>query len=98
VATLREILTLQQDLILEKARALCDSKDPTERAGAAYAKTLIEKSRDVSSITGSGAKSLSASEYAIRAELLVEARRLVGGVELEKVQEHTDDSKRSTQA
>ncbi len=85
VATLREILTLQQDLILDKARALCASKDPAERAGAAYAKTLIEKSRDVSSITGSGAKSLSASEYAIRAELLVEARRLVGGVELEKV-------------
>jgi|GEM_PF-436826 len=97
VATLREILTLQQDLILEKARALGASKDPAVRAGAAYAKTLIEKSRDVSSITGSGAKSLSASEYAIRAELLVEARRLVGGVELEKVQEHTDGSKLSTQ-
>jgi hypothetical protein len=97
VVTLREILTLQQDLILEKARALCASKDPAERSNAAYAKTLIEKSRDVSSITGSGAKSLSASEYAIRAELLVEARRLVGGVELEKVQEHTDDSQHSTE-
>jgi hypothetical protein len=97
VVTLREILTLQQDLILEKVRALCASKDPAERSNAAYAKTLIEKSRDVSSITGSGAKSLSASEYAIRAELLVEARRLVGGVELEKVQEHTDDSQHSTE-
>jgi alpha-amylase/alpha-mannosidase (GH57 family) len=85
VATIKEVLTLQQNLVLEKAKALLASENPTERANAAYAKTLIESSLDLSSITNSGVKSLYASEYAIRAELLVEARRLVGGVELEKV-------------
>ncbi len=85
VATIKEILTIQQTLILDKAKLLLSSEDPIERADAAYAITLIEKSQDLSSITNSGDNSLSPTEYAIRAELLVEARRLVGGVELEKV-------------
>jgi alpha-amylase/alpha-mannosidase (GH57 family) len=84
-ATIREILGPQQNLILEKARSLRVSGNPDEKAAAAYAESLIEKSRDVRSIAGSGARILDAAEYAIRAELLVEARRLVGGVELEKV-------------
>jgi hypothetical protein len=87
VVTIKEILTLQQNLVLDKAQMLLASGNPTERANAAYAKTLIEKSLDLSSITNSNVNSLYASEYAIRAELLVEARRLVGGVELEKVPE-----------
>jgi hypothetical protein len=85
VTTIKEILTIQQNLILEKANMLLSSENPTERANAAYAKALIEKSMDLSSINHSDIHILSSTEYAIRSELLVEARRLVGGVELEKV-------------
>jgi hypothetical protein len=84
-ATLREILAPQQKLVMEKAARLRASGSPAEKAAAANAEALIERSRDADSIAASGAKILAASEYAIRAELLVEARRLVGGVELEKV-------------
>jgi len=85
VKTIKEILTFQQNLILEKANTLLVSENPTERANAAYAKALIEKTMDLTTINESDIHILSSTKYAIRAELLVEARRLVGGVELEKV-------------
>ncbi len=49
-------------------------------------KNLLIKSRDLTSIEQSGSHVLFSEEYRIRAELLVEARRLVGGVVLEIVE------------
>ncbi len=83
--TLSEILTLQQQLILDKAEALLTSGNTEEKAKAAHARILIEKSRDVSSVHNSGARILYPADYRIRADALVEARRLVGGVLIERM-------------
>jgi len=85
VATLREILTIQQDLILAKAREMIASGDMKAKADGTKARGMIEKSRDYSGITGSGTRILYSSEYTIRAEAIAEARRIVGGVQIEKV-------------
>jgi hypothetical protein len=85
VKTLKEILTRQQWLILDKAETLLASGRAEEKAAAARAKILIQKSQDVSSVHDSGAKILYPSEYRIRAEALVEARRLVSGIVIEPV-------------
>ncbi|NOX53866.1 MAG: hypothetical protein GXP27_05395 [Planctomycetes bacterium] len=71
-ATVQEILGPQQELVLCKA------------GDNALVRQLIERSRDVASIRTSGAKVLYPSEYRVRADALVEARRLVGGIEIEK--------------
>ena len=84
-ATVKEVLGIQLNWILEKATTLLGSGDPTERANAATAIALINSSLDLGPIASSGARSLVPTEYTVRAELLVEARRLVGGIELEKV-------------
>ena len=55
-----------------------------ERKNALHAKTLIEKSGNLDSVALSSEKILYPSEYTIRANMLIEARRLVGGVVLEK--------------
>ncbi len=83
--TLEEILAPQQQLVLEKARALSTSGDSEERARAEEAISMIEKSQDVSSVRASGARIPYPSEYQVRAEALVKARQLVGGVLIEKV-------------
>ena len=85
VKTLKEILAMQQKLVLDKAERLLRSASGSaeEKANAARARTLIRQSRNVSSVRASGAKVLYPSEYRIRAEALVEARRLVGGVLIE---------------
>jgi hypothetical protein len=85
VRTLEEILTIQQDLILAKTKIMMASGNPADRARALEAKNIIEKSRDYSGLSTSGVKVLYASEYTIRADALAQARRLVGGVEIEKV-------------
>lgn len=84
VKTLKEILTMQQKLVLDKVETLLTSGNGEEKAKAARAKILVQKSQDVSSVRNSGVKILYPSEYRIRAEALVEARRLVGGVLIEK--------------
>lgn len=84
IDTMKEILTIQQDLILDKAAKLMAEGTDEEKANAAHAKTLIEKSRDVESIKQSSDKLLYPAEYTIRANMLIEARRLVGGVVLEQ--------------
>ena len=84
-ATTKEVLGIQLNWILEKATTLLGSGDPTERANAATAIALINSSLDLGPIASSGARTLVPTEYTVRAELLVEARRLVGGIELEKV-------------
>ncbi len=85
VATLKEILTIQQDLILDKATKLIEDGTAKEKSDALTAKGMIERSRSYESMTSSKAKILYAAEYTIRAEALAEARRLVGGVKIEDV-------------
>jgi len=84
IETLREILAPQQDLILEKAEMQIVSGDFEEKNKAARAKALIKKSRDFSSIQPND-RILYPSEYRVRAQALVEARRLVNGVLIEKM-------------
>jgi hypothetical protein len=83
--TLEEILAPQRALVLEKAEALLACGNAEEKARAARARILVQKSRDVSALRRYGCKVLYPSEYRVRAEALVEARRLVGGVLIEKV-------------
>lgn len=84
VETLKQILTMQQDLIVKKADQLIDTGSPEEKRKAAYAKELIATSRDLRSVEGTGGKVLYANDYTVRAEAMVEARRLVGGVTIEQ--------------
>ncbi len=85
VSTLKEILMIQQDLVLGKVEKLMASGSTSEKENAVKAKGMIEKSKDYSSITAAGVKILYPAEYTIRAEALAEARRLVGGIEIEQV-------------
>ena len=85
VKALKEILTIQQDMILAKADKMITSDCNEEKAKGLKAKGMIEMSRDYSSITDSGTRILYASEYTIRAETLVEARGVVGGINIEEV-------------
>ena len=79
VATMRDIFTMQQDLVLEKAASLLGSGTKQEKRNAAFARELILRSRDTSSVP-SGTKVLYPSEYEVRADALILARQLVGGV------------------
>jgi alpha-amylase/alpha-mannosidase (GH57 family) len=84
VRTLQDILTPQQDLILRKAETLIQSGDAQQRQNAQAAKNLILRSRNVDAMRALQAKILYPSDYTVRADALVAARRLVGGVEIEK--------------
>src|ERR1017187_4878677 len=77
--TMQEIFTMQQDLVLEKADKLLQAGSPKKRKDAAFAKELIRCSRDVSSVPP-GTKVLYPSEYEVRADALILARQLVGGI------------------
>lgn len=81
---MKAILTIQQDLILDKAELLLKEGTEEEKKNAANAKTLIMKSKNLDSIANASDKILYPAEYAIRANMLIEARRLVGGVVLEQ--------------
>ena len=85
VETLKEVLTIQQDLILNKAEKMISSDNTQEKSNGIKAQTMIEKSRNYKSIKNADAKILYASEYTIRAEALAEARRVVGGIKIEDV-------------
>ena len=82
LTALKEVLSLQQNLILKKARHLCARGTAAQKQAAQLAATLIKKSRDVSRINPRE-KILHPAEYQVRADMLVDARRLVGGVEIE---------------
>jgi alpha-amylase/alpha-mannosidase (GH57 family) len=86
VETMKEILSIQQNLVAEKAETLLRSGTQEEKTAARLAQALITTSRDLTSLRQTGSQILYSEEYRIRAELLVEARRLVGGVVLEKVE------------
>ena len=90
VRTLAEVLTLQQDLILKKAKKLAASNTKRHQRDALTAATLIHTSRNVDSVKATKSV-LSPSDYAVRASALVAARRLVGGVEIEVVEDMKAD-------
>lgn len=83
--TVQTILSIQQNLILDKARAMLSQGSDQEKQDAQKAMELIKVSQDVSSIRASGNKILYPAEYTIRAEALVAARRRVGGIVIETV-------------
>jgi alpha-amylase/alpha-mannosidase (GH57 family) len=85
VNVMNEILSIQQRLVLEKAEKLIASATGEEKEKALLAKDLIEISQNLGPILGTAV--LYSDEYKIRADFLVEARRLVGGVVLEQVKE-----------
>jgi hypothetical protein len=79
IATMRDIFTMQQDMVLAKAESLVKDGSEQEKRDAAFARELIWRSRDTSSVPP-GTKVLYPSEYQVRAEALILARQLVGGV------------------
>lgn len=85
VETLKAILTLQQDLVLDKANKLLAEGTAEEKDKATQAIALIEKSRNLDSVKQASEVLLYPAEYTVRANALMDARRLVGGVVLEKV-------------
>ncbi len=85
IETMLKILTIQQDLVLDKAEKLMKEGSDEEKAKAKTAKNLILASRDLDSVKAASEVLLYPAEYTIRAEALIEARRLVGGVVLEQV-------------
>jgi hypothetical protein len=85
VATLKAILTIQQDLVAAKAETLMASNDLQARDNGKKALEMINTSRNVDSLISSRVKILFPAEYTIRAQALIEARRLVGGIEIERV-------------
>ena len=85
VETMKKILTMQQDLILAKAETLLASGTEEEKKNAQSAIRLITASRNLDSVKAASEVLLYPAEYAIRANALMQARRLVGGVVLEKV-------------
>lgn len=77
--TMKAVFTMQEDLVLEKADEILGTGNEDERKNAKLAKEMIVRSRDASMID-SNARVLYPVEYEIRAETLISARRLVGGV------------------
>jgi len=77
-ASLEQVLHLQSTLIRDKARAMVGGKDGESAL-------LALKLLDVATETASqrGCKILQPAEYTVRADAMVEARRLVGGVTIE---------------
>ncbi len=86
VATIRAILGPQQELVLRKAAAMAQASEASTAEQGRLARALIESSRDTRSIEQSAGRVLYPAEYRARAEGLVAARRLVGGIEIEKVE------------
>ena len=82
--TLHEILSIQQNLVLNKAELLKGSPDEQKKRSGEKAADLIKKSKDYRQITEGKCKILDPAEYRIRAESLVKARKIVGGVVIEK--------------
>jgi hypothetical protein len=79
--TLGEIIDLQGELILKKARLLQQTGSEEEKADAIVAEKLIAVAMEKESLRG--CKTLGSGEYTVRADAMAEARRLVGGVVIE---------------
>lgn len=76
---LAEVLVLQSNLIAEKARQMLANGENTDDARLAL--RLIDVATESKSLDG--LKTLEAGQYAVRAQAMVDARRLVGGVVIE---------------
>jgi len=83
--TLHEILSIQQGLILEKVNEMIPSEDHQQNQFARHARSLIETSQSDSQCLARK-KTILPDDYTRITELLVEARRLVGGIEIENRQ------------
>jgi hypothetical protein len=81
--SIKEVLGPQQQLILAKADAWLAKGSAIEKARTARARRLIQRSQAVDSL--SSIPILYPSDYSLRADALVEARRLVGGICIEKI-------------
>jgi len=79
--TIKEILGPQQQLVLAKAEDWLTTGSAVEKAKAARARVLIQRSQAAESLHLLPV--LYPSDYSLRAEALVEARRLVGGIHIE---------------
>jgi protein subunit release factor A len=88
IKTLKEILGPQENLILAKARRLIASGTKDEKTAGRRAETLIVTARNVTSVKAVK-RILYPSDYSVRADAMVEARRAVGGVEIEKNEDLT---------
>ena len=77
--TMKEIFTLQQDLVLKKAKKRLKSGTAKQKQEATFSIELIRRSRDLSSVPPE-IRVLYPSEYEVRADALIQARQLVGGV------------------
>jgi hypothetical protein len=86
VEILNAVLGPQRDRILRKAETLLSSGTAEQKRDAAKAIALLKATQDTGSVRAAGDRLLYPAEYAVRAEALVEARRLVGGIEIEKVE------------
>jgi hypothetical protein len=84
--TLTSILGPQQGMVQAKSERIIASGEVDEKVRARQALLLVEKSQDVSALAKSRVRILYPSEYRVRADALVQARRLVGGVLIEKLQ------------
>ncbi|MBN1863264.1 MAG: hypothetical protein JW808_00010 [Victivallales bacterium] len=81
-ATIGEILEMQSLLIRKKAEDLISSGSDANRADGEKALHYLKVATEKRSLTGQ--KILDSGQYTVRADALVTARRLVGGVEIEK--------------
>ena len=79
IKTMKEIFTMQQELVLEKVAVLLATGTAKQKEDACLAEELILRSRDTSSVPP-GMRILYPSEYESRANMLITARQLVGGV------------------
>lgn len=77
-----EIIDLQSRLIQEKATALQEQGTEEQKANAVLAERLLDVAMEKESLRNR--KILGSGEYTVRAEAMVEARRLVGGIVIEK--------------
>lgn len=80
--TIGEIIDLQAALIRKKAERLAADGGAAEKRDAGLALELLKVATERASLAGRHA--LDSGEYSARANALVEARRLVGGVVIEK--------------
>ncbi len=81
--TLGEVIDLQSQLILKKVKSVKATGTEDEKVQAVLAERMIAVAMEKESLRGS--KALDSAQYAVRANAMVEARRLVGGVEIEQV-------------
>jgi hypothetical protein len=80
--TLSEIIDMQSKLILTKAEEVKSTGSEIEKSNALLAEQLLRVAMEKESLVGQ--KTLGSGEYTVRANAMVEARRLVGGIIIEK--------------